>query len=266
MVCMLAGLLMQTAARRSAEAAVSVALVAGEALQEAAVEAVVFDLLLRGYGSAWAMPPAASATLRVEGSSLQVRVRRTDGLVDLVAGDEPLVDALLARVLGEPHRTLAARLAAWRHRGGRFSPTYADVQSAASLSDAAFDCLHPFITLHSGRRQPDAALANALVRSVLPPELAPPPSAIDMPGALGPSTYRIEVGRPDEALPSVRLSVEVTLTGLLEPAVVVRSRGWTHAGGPRREAGGEPSPDDRCRDRLDGWATSYREAVERGDR
>jgi hypothetical protein len=47
---------------------------------------------------------------------------------------------------------------------------------------------------------------------------------------LGASTYRIEVGRPGDAMARARLSVEITLTGLLDPPALTLSRQFAAAG------------------------------------
>lgn len=195
---------------------------------ESAVELVVHDLVVNGVRSAWAALPSTSAIVEVQGKRVSVKVQNAAGLVDVGTAEPSVLNLLLHEAIGSDVGEAFARIASRRRPNQVLRPfaNYAELQARSGLSDRAFACLFPHITLYSGQSAPTPTLvpptlANWLgvVRDSLPPN-----SAMETAPTTAGSTYRIDAGVSVAGESAGQwLSVEVTVTGQHRPSHVVRS-------------------------------------------
>lgn len=238
----IAGLLVLTS-RRSEEFAAAERQVQMELAQESAAESVIYDLVSRGAGSPWLHAPLATATISVDGQPVTVTVRNVAGMLDPATVDGALLSEIFGRVLGTAGHSAVERIEAARTGPGRPFSSYAELRATTGLSDHAFACLYPYLTLFSGQTAPDPRLAPSELITMLRHEQGGTSAISPTSGSASPAgaTYRIEASIAIDHYRSQLLTIEVTITGGIRPSHLVRS--WQFRpredgcpGGSRREA------------------------------
>lgn len=197
-------------------------------VHESAVELAIHDLLVNGDRSAWIGDGIITRSVQIDQQFVSVSVQQVAGLVDPVTSDPAIFGRLLAG-LAIPQERQKPGGTATQSADVLRPTTYADLQAMLGLDDSSFACLYPYVTLHSGRTEPDlrhaskrlAELAGSRsgtssgARSVMSEDSAH--------GVLG-STFRVNVFSESAPGGADGFSVEVTITGQIEPSHLVRSR------------------------------------------
>lgn len=182
-----------------------------EAATESAVIDVVFELLEQGPRSRWLQQtPGRPLALNVDGEQVQVAVINVHGLIDIHSAEGPARAGLAVRFPG---------LGAGFTRGVH---TYPDLR----LPPHTLACLYDYITLFSGRVEPDPRLSPARLNKLLG-RAAPTHaerSAMEDSVAVSGEVFRIDAIAP--ASGGRRLSAELLLTGQRDFPYVVRSWLW----------------------------------------
>lgn len=199
-----------------------------EFAHESAVEMVIYDVLVKGNRSIWIDNGIVTRNVQINERMFSVSVQQVTGLIDAVTSDSQTLSRLLTWI-AIPLNSRALDFLSTRSTGIFRPATYTDLQAMFNLSHSTFACLYPHITLYSGRVEPDWRYASghlielaglrsrsAGTHSVLNDDT----SSHNVTGA----TLRVNVlpgNTPDEAS---GLSVEVTITGQINPSHLVRSR------------------------------------------
>ncbi|MCV2218102.1 hypothetical protein [Thauera sp. Sel9] len=194
-------------------------------VHESAVEVVIHDLLINGDRSAWIGAGIIFRSMQIDQQILNVSVQQVNGLINPVTSDPAIFGRLLAG-LAIPQGQQKPGFAA-PHPSGVFRPaTYADLQAMLGLDDGSFACLYPYVTLYSGRTEPDLRYApNRLAKlaGLRPSASSEARSVMSEDGVPG-STFRVNVFAESAPDDTSGFSVEVTITGQIEPSHLVRSR------------------------------------------
>lgn len=195
-------------------------------------------------------------TFDFDGIPVQVRVRDEAAKIDLNAASFELLQAFFV-ALGEP-RAAAVRLAGavvdWRDAdslgqpaGGAEDPDYAAAGLAGGAKDAPFDSVAeleqvlgmrpalyaaaaPHLTVYSGRGQPDAGVADPVVRAAMGLDAAAAPLDADAPAPPGSGTYSIDSRARLTDGRSTRLSVVMRMGGNGLPGSTYTTLHWQAEG------------------------------------
>lgn len=196
-------------------------------VQESAVEWVIHDLLVNGDRSVWIGEGIITRKVQIDQQLAAVSVQQVDGLVDAVTSDPQVLSRLLAG-LTIPQRQPQPGFAAPLSSGVLRPATYADLQAMLGLGDSAFACLYPHVTLYSGRTEPDPRYASNRLAALAGPGSgasgARSAMSEDAAHGVAGATFRVNVFSGKDADGAAGLSVEVTITGRIEPSHLVRSR------------------------------------------
>lgn len=201
-----------------------------EIAQESAVELVLHDLVTRGTRSPWLTLPRAHGELNVDGQVISISVQNVAGLIDAGTADDKTLAAFLDQAVKQSSKDMLMNLDMARLRLGaetRPFSTYAELRALMGASDHEFSCIYPHLTLFSGSAQPDLSFASPPLIALLQigQRSSTPVSAMEGVSSAAGATYRIEA-RASDASGSRKgqvLSVEVTITGRLQPSHIVRS-------------------------------------------
>ncbi len=211
----------------SQELAISEQRLRASLVHESAIEVVIHDLLVNGDRSAWAGDGIVARSVQIGQQPVSVSVQQVDGLIDPLSSDPQLLGRLLARLAIVQGRS-SAGFTAIRSANGFQPATYVDLQATLGLDDDSFACLYHYVTLFSGRPAPNpryassglAELAGLRSAAIGARSVMSESSAHNVVG----STFRVNSLIENNAGNATGLSVEVTITGQIEPSHLVRSR------------------------------------------
>ena len=196
---------------------------------ESAIDRVIYDLVSKKKNSRWLGNTVTTGEVQFDDHRFLVAVQPTDGLLDVNAADPWLLSRLFNYVTKSGAKHQLSQLLEHRTRypkGTRPIPTYPDLQAILQIDDRTFACLYPYVTLFSNRSKPlpnamDRRLARILQTGRL--ETAER-SVIEATSSTMSRSYRITVRNTSFTDKGQSFSVEILLTGLLEPSYLVRSR------------------------------------------
>ena len=196
---------------------------------ESAIDWVIYDLVSKKKNSRWLNNTVTTAEIQLDEHRFLVTVQPTDGLLDVNAGDPWLLSRLFHYVTKGSAKHQLSQLLDHRTKhpkGTRPIPTYPDLQAILQIDDRTFTCLYPHVTLFSNLSEPlrnamDRRLARILQMGRL--ETAER-SVIETTSSTISRSYRITVRNTSLPDKGQSFSVEILLTGLLEPSYLVRSR------------------------------------------
>lgn len=194
---------------------------------ESAVEMVIYDVLVKGNRSIWIGDGIVTRNVQISEQMFSVSVQQATGLIDAMTSDSRILSRLLAW-LAIPRNSREPDFLSARSTGTLRPATYTDLQAMLGLSHSAFACLYPHITFYSGRVEPDWRYAsNDLVELVglrsrsagTHSVLNDDTSSHNVTGA----TLRVNVLPGNTSDEAAGLSVEVTITGQIDPSHLIRS-------------------------------------------
>ncbi len=208
------------------ELAISEQRLRADLAHESAVETVIHDILIRGDKSIWIGNGIISRNVQIGEQLFSVSVQQVAGLVDAMASNPQILNRLLTW-LAIPQNPYKSDSLSGRSTNILLPATYTDLQAIFGLDYKAFACLYPHVTLYSGRPQPDWRYASShLIKLLGLRSLSPETHSVlneDISQSVVGTTLRINVF-PENALDGAAgLSVEVTITGKIDPSHLVRS-------------------------------------------
>lgn len=153
-------------------------------------------------------------------------IEQVAGLVDAIASNPQILGRLLAW-LAIPQSPYKSDSLSGRSINILLPATYTNLQAILGLDHKAFACLYPHITLYSDRPEPDWRYASSHLIELLGLRSRSPGTH----SVLNEDTFQSVVGTtlrvnvfPENALHGTAgLSVEVTITGKIDPSHLVRS-------------------------------------------
>ena len=192
---------------------------------ESAVELVIHDILVNGNRSPWIGDGVVTRDVKIAERVIGVSVQQATGLVDPLTSDPKVLDRLLERLAIDP---LSQGSSAERSAIGIRPATYADLQAMLGLDHERFACLYPHVTLYSGRTEPDERYASSHLADLIGLRSGPLGERsilTDSPvhSVVG-RTFRVNALATNEQGDAAGLSIEVTITGQIDPSHLVRSR------------------------------------------
>lgn len=206
-------------------------------VQESAIQLVIYDILTNGNRSNWLRQGASPRNIEIEGQNVIVSVQNVSGLVDAITADRIIWEQLLSRLqINQSHPRYEKPASGVTQKIGMTG--YTELRAHLRLTDTAFNCLYPHITISSGKHRPETRYATATLIKLLNLPVAREGSTLaedDNLSAAG-STYRINVFTSKGLILNDGLSVEVSITGQILPSHLIRS--WQRIT--------RDTPDDPC--------------------
>ncbi|MBS0512158.1 MAG: hypothetical protein JSR42_13410 [Proteobacteria bacterium] len=225
MAATLAASSMATVLYSTEELSISEQRLRADLAHESAVEWVIHDILANGSRSPWIGDGVVIQEVKIAERLVSVSVQQTTGLVDPVTSDPQVLNRLLKRLTQVP----SSQSSSVERSAISIRPaTYADLQAMLGLDQEGFACLYPHVTLYSGRAEPEGRYASSYLADLLgltSDSLGGRSILTDSPAhtVVG-RTFRVNARSSSEQGATAGLSVEVTITGQIDPSHLVRSR------------------------------------------
>ena len=198
-----------------------------EFAHESAVEMVIYDVLVKGNRSIWIDNGIVTRNVQINERMFSVSVQQVTGLIDAVTSDSQTLSRLLVW-LAIPRNSRGLDFLSARSTDTHRPTTYTDLQAMLGLDHGTFACLYPYITLYSGQAEPDWRYASSHLIELVGLRsrsigtysvMNDNTSSHDVTGA----TLRVNVLPGNASDEATGLSVEVTITGQINPSHLVRS-------------------------------------------